>query len=211
MKGYLFDLDGTLLDSNKMWRSLTTNFLNRHKIIFTEEIAQELTTMSIYKSAGYLRHKLKVNLAEEEIIRELEKEIIKGYTNEVKLKDGALEYLSYLKEMGIPMGLATATNDRFVDLIMERFDLEKYFDFIATVDNIGILKNNPNFYIEAVKQFPFKPSEVAIFDDAPYAIEAAVKAGLRVYVVYDQVNKSFYEGSKKIAYKGIESFREMII
>ena len=211
MKGYLFDLDGTLLDSNKMWRSLTTNFLNRHKITFTEEIAQELTTMSIYKSAGYLRHKLKVNLTEEEIIRELEKEIIKGYTNEVKLKDGALEYLSYLKEKGIPMGLATATNDRFVDLIMERFDLEKYFDFIATVDNIGILKNNPNFYIEAVKKFPFKPSEVAIFDDAPYAIEAAVKAGLRVYVVYDQLNKSFYEGSKKIAYKGIESFREMII
>lgn len=211
MKGYLFDLDGTLLDSNRMWRSLTTNFLNRHKIKFTEEIAQELTTMSIYKSAGYLRHTLKVNLTEEEIISELEKEIVKGYTNEVELKDGALEYLSYLKEKNIPMGLATATNDRFVDLIMERFDIEKYFDFIATVDNIGILKNNPEFYLEAAKKFPLQPSEVAIFDDAPYAIEAAVKAGLRVYAVYDRVNGSFYEANKKIAYKGIESFREMII
>lgn len=211
MKGYLFDLDGTLLDSNRMWRSLTTNFLNRHKIKFTEEIAQELTTMSIYKSAGYLRHTLKVNLTEEEIISELEKEIVKGYTNEVELKDGALEYLSYLKEKNIPMGLATATNDRFVDLIMERFEIEKYFDFIATVDNIGILKNNPEFYVEAAKKFPLHPSEVAIFDDAPYAIEAAVKAGLRVYAVYDHVNGSFYEANKKIAYKGIESFREMII
>ena len=211
MKGYLFDLDGTLLDSNRMWRSLTTNFLNRHKITFTEEIAQELTTMSIYKSAGYLRHTLKVNLTEEEIISELEKEIVKGYTNEVELKDGALEYLSYLKEKNIPMGLATATNDRFVDLIMERFDIEKYFDFIATVDNIGILKNNSEFYVEAAKKFPLQPSEVAIFDDAPYAIEAAVKAGLRVYAVYDRVNGSFYEANKKIAYKGIESFREMII
>ena len=211
MKGYLFDLDGTLLDSNRMWRSLTTNFLNRHKIKFTEEIAQELTTMSIYKSAGYLRHTLKVNLTEEEIIRELEKEIVKGYTNDVELKDGALEYLSYLKEKNIPMGLATATNDRFVDLIMERFDIEKYFDFIATVDNIGILKNKPEFYVEAAKKFPLQPSEVAIFDDAPYAIEAAVKAGLRVYAVYDYVNGSFYEANKKIAYKGIESFREMII
>ena len=211
MKGYLFDLDGTLLDSNRMWRSLTTNFLNRHKIKFTEEIAQELTTMSIYKSAGYLRHTLKVNLTEEEIISELEKEIVKGYTNEVELKDGALEYLSYLKEQDIPMGLATATNDRFVDLIMERFDIEKYFDFIATVDNIGILKNNPEFYVEAAKKFPLHPSEVTIFDDAPYAIEAAVKAGLRVYAVYDEVNGNFYEANKKIAYKGIESFREMII
>ena len=211
MKGYLFDLDGTLLDSNRMWRSLTTNFLNRHKIKFTEEIAQELTTMSIYKSAGYLRHTLKVNLTEEEIISELEKEIIKGYTNDVELKDGAWEYLSYLKEKGIPMGLATATNDRFVDLIMERFGIGKYFDFIATVDNIGILKNNPEFYIEAAKKFPLLPSEVAIFDDAPYAIEAAVKAGLRVYAVYDHVNGSFYEANKKIAYKGIENFREMII
>ena len=211
MKGYLFDLDGTLLDSNRMWRSLTTNFLNRHKITFTEEIAQELTTMSIYKSAGYLRHTLKVNLTEEEIISELEKETVKGYTNEVELKDGALEYLSYLKEKNIPMGLATATNDRFVDLIMERFDIEKYFDFIATVDNIGILKNNSEFYVEAAKKFPLQPSEVAIFDDAPYAIEAAVKAGLRVYAVYDRVNGSFYEANKKIAYKGIESFREMII
>lgn len=211
MKGYLFDLDGTLLDSNRMWRSLTTNFLNRHKIKFTEEIAQELTTMSIYKSAGYLRNTLKVNLTEEEIISELEKEIVKGYTNEVELKDGAMEYLSYLKEKNIPMGLATATNDRFVDLIMERFDIEKYFDFIATVDNIGILKNNPEFYVEAAKKFPLHPSEVAIFDDAPYAIEAAVKAGLRVYAVYDHVNGGFYEANKKIAYKGIESFREMII
>lgn len=211
MKGYLFDLDGTLLDSNRMWRSLTTNFLNRHKIKFTEEIAQELTTMSIYKSAGYLRHTLKVNLTEEEIISELEKEIIKGYTNDVELKDGAWEYLSYLKEKGIPMGLATATNDRFVDLIMERFGIGKYFEFIATVDNIGILKNDPEFYIEAAKKFPLLPSEVAIFDDAPYAIEAAVKAGLRVYAVYDHVNGSFYEANKKIAYKGIENFREMII
>lgn len=211
MKGYLFDLDGTLIDSNRMWRSLTTNFLNTHKINFTEEIAQELTTMSIYKSAGYLRHTLKVNLTEEEIISELEKEIVKGYTNEVELKDGALEYLSYLKDKDIPMGLATATNDRFVDLIMERFDIEKYFDFIATVDNIGILKNNPKFYVEAAKKFPLPPSEVAIFDDAPYAIEAAVKAGLIVYAVYDEVNSNFYEYSKKIAYKGIESFREMII
>lgn len=211
MKGYLFDLDGTLLDSNKMWRSLTTNFLNRHKITFTEEIAQELTTMSIYKSAAYLRHTLKVNLTEEEIIRELEQEIIEGYTKDVELKDGALEYLSYLKEKDIPMGLATATNDKFVDLIMERFGIGKYFDFVATVDNIGILKNDPKFYIEAAKKFPLPPSETTIFDDAPYAIEAAVEAGLRVYAVYDQVNGSFYEGNKKIAYKGIESFREMII
>ncbi|KXO16926.1 HAD hydrolase, family IA, variant 3 [Clostridiales bacterium KA00134] len=210
MEGYLFDLDGTLLDSMSMWRSLTLNFLKSHNLTFTEELAQELTTMSIKTSADYLRDLYKLDLTSKEIIEEMEKNIVKGYKNEVPLKEGALEVLKALKNQGKKLAIATATNDKYVKIVMDKFKLGDYFDFIATVDNMGILKNDPQFYLKASQKFDLSPKEVTLFDDAPFAIEAALKAGLRVVCMYDKSADAYFEKQKEACDMALKSFKEYL-
>ena len=117
-KGAIFDLDGTLLDSMYVWTDVNREFLRKRKLSAPVGYVEAITPMFSNDAASYAISTLGLGDEPEALIAEWNEMALAIYANEVKLKDGAGEYLRRLKEDGVKMGVATAlTSDLYLSLI----------------------------------------------------------------------------------------------
>ncbi|MDO5714171.1 MAG: HAD family phosphatase [Tissierellia bacterium] len=207
MKMIAFDFDGTLMDSMGMWRNLTKNFLKSKGVEFSEEIAQTLTTVSL---AEYCTNVLKIPLTEEDVFHQLGEIILQQYMYELQLKPGAISVLEGLKDMGIPLCLATATRDEFVLPTLDHLNLRKYFSFVQTGQNSGYRKNNPMFYKVLAKRSSVEPKDLLLVDDAVYALDAAKDAGLQTLAIYDKHSDESWALGEYKKHKAIEHLSQVV-
>lgn len=193
MKSIIFDMDGTLADSMKMWRNLGIDYLNSHGIKITELEAQEMTTMSLKMSSHFIRDKFGLDLPPHEIYNGMKHIAEDFYKNECKLKEGAKELLEYLFNKNIPMMLGTGTPEEFFDPFLKREDMFKYFKKIVTCDMIDLKKDDPEFFKKCCEISGFSEKETILIDDAYFAIVAAKEAGLSTICMYDEAHSNMIE------------------
>ncbi|MDO5040494.1 MAG: HAD family phosphatase [Peptoniphilus sp.] len=208
MKGIIFDLDGTLIDSMGMYRDISKNYLSTLGIEMDNEIAQKTTTMSLKMSIAYLVDYYKINKSVEEVFEDYRKMVADFYENEVEMKDMALETVIEYRNKGYKLGLGTATNENLLAHVFNRLDIKKYFDVIQTVDGVSVQKGDPEFFRIMADKMGFAPEEIILFDDAPYALRSAKESGMITCAVYDDSAKSHWESSVEISDYSIKSFRD---
>ena len=100
-KGAIFDLDGTLLDSMWVWDDIDVAFLKKRGLEVPPDYQEAITPLGFLEAARYTIRRFGFPETPEELIQEWHQMAVDAYTYEVELKDGAAEYLRYLKEKGI--------------------------------------------------------------------------------------------------------------
>ena len=129
IKGVIFDIDGTLLDSMPLWNNLGERYLQ--KLGFTEEetegLSQRISTIPFTEGIRYIKKEYSLDIAEEKIREQLQEMIAGAYRDEIALKAGAKEYLQFLKERGIPCILATAGDASLVTAALKRLKVWEEF------------------------------------------------------------------------------------
>ncbi|CDZ75517.1 putative haloacid dehalogenase, IA family protein [Peptoniphilus sp. ING2-D1G] len=208
MKGIIFDLDGTLVDSMGMYRDIARNYLQTLGIKLDNEVAQKTTTMSLKMSVQYLVDYYKLGKSPEEVFDDYRKIVADFYENEVEMKDMALETVVKYYDKGYKLGLGTATNEKLLTHVFNRLDIKKYFDVIQTVDGVSTQKGDPKFFGIMAEKMGYAPEEILLFDDAPYALKSAKQCGMITCAVYDESAKSHWESSMELNDYSIESFRD---
>lgn len=201
MKGAIFDLDGTLIDSMGIWKDLGRNYLLSYNIVPALDLEQKLATMTLEEAAKDFQKTYRIEKEVEEILREIDDQIREFYHQEVTLKEGVLELLEYLSETGIPMVIATSTRENLVEGTLKHTGIAKYFQRVFTCEQVGTGKKNPKIYLEAAKFLKGKMkiddlNEIYVFEDAAFAMKTAKKAGFYVVGVYDESQE---EPASKIA------------
>lgn len=184
MKAAIFDMDGTLLDSMGMWRNVLPNYLKSLKLEYTG-INELVENMTFVEAAEYLSQKLELGKTSQEIYDEVQDSIAYEYDHNVELKPLVKEYLTHLQDEGIPAAVATLTDKHLAEKVLKRLDIYDLFQFILTVGEVGVGKENPKIYRECAKRLSLPEKECAVFEDAPYAIETAYNAGFISYGVFD--------------------------
>lgn len=208
MKAAIFDLDGTLIDSMGMWRNLGKDFLKRRDLEMTDQVANQMTTMSLKMNSNYLKEKFGLNETPDEIYKEFKDIIMDFYLNEVEEKEDAFKTIKEYKEKGYNVVLGTATSDEFVEPLLDRFNLTDVFDLIQTCDMVKIQKSNKDYFNLIAKKLEIDSKEIFLFDDAPFALKAAKESGIVTVGVYDNESSHFWD---KIVQKNdyaIKSFKE---
>ena len=183
IKYAIFDVDGTLMDSMHIWDTAAAAFLLMRGIVPEES--------NIFRSVGYakgIEYMIKnynLNLTPDEIKAEIIKILEYYYYNVAMAKDGIKEFLQCLKDNGVKMTVATATDRFLIEPALKRNGLLEYFDAVFTTTEVGKRKFDPDVY-DAAREFMGGSYEgLYVFEDAAYAIDTAKRAGYNVIGIED--------------------------
>ena len=186
IKGAIFDLDGTLLDSMFIWDTIGEEYLRSLGKEPHEDLKETFMTLTLEEAAVYYREHYGVTLSVKEIVDGVNSMVEQTYRTKVTLKPGISEYLAWLKENGVRMCVATVTDRYLVEETLERLGVRHYFSEIFTCAEVGFGKDKPIIYQKALEHLGTEKSDTYVFEDLPFALNTAKTDGFPTVGVYDR-------------------------
>lgn len=208
IRGAIFDVDGTLLDSMFIWDTIGETYLRSIGYEPREKLNEVFKNMSLFQAARYYRTEYGVTLSIDEIMNGVNAMLERYYRFEVSMRPGVAELLAQLQASGVKLCIATATDRYLVEAALERCGVLSCFGAIFTCNEVGHGKDEPDIFEEALRFLGTEKAETVVFDDALYAVRTAKEAGFPVAVIYDSHEKS-QEGLRALADFYIEDFSQV--
>ena len=179
----IFDMDGTLIDSMVFWKNLATEYLTSKGILqIPTDILEQIKPMTMSESAALFRREFGLTGDVEAQMNEMMED---HYRNDIPLKPGVREYLENLHRQGVRMCVASATAEHLMESCLTRLGVRQYFEFLLSCETVGAGKRSPLVYQEAARRLGAVPGQIAVYEDALYAVQTAKAAGFHVVGVYD--------------------------
>ena len=209
MKYAIFDFDGTLIDSMKMWRNVGRVFLESHgypPLKYQKKTSNDTWEHDFLRE---VREQLNIDVTYEEFFKWFSDYVIGQYSYHLQLKDNAYSLLSKLKSEGVKMCICSSTHRFMMQSALNRLELNEFFEFTCHCNEFGKEKNAPEIFLHCMEKLGAeKPCEVAVFEDAFYAASTAKKAGFYVAGIYDTTEHR-NEEMRKICDQYISDFSEL--
>ena len=179
----IFDMDGTLIDSMVFWKNLATEYLTSKGILqIPADILEQIKPMTMSESAALFRREFGLTGDVEAQMNEMMED---HYRYDIPLTPGAWEYLENLHRQGVRMCVASATAEHLMESCLTRLGVRQYFEFLLSCETVGAGKRSPLVYQESARRLGTVPGEIAVYEDALYAVQTAKAAGFHVVGVYD--------------------------
>lgn len=185
LRGAIFDLDGTLLDSMPIWNTLASTYLRSIGCTSRADVDAAVSSLSLPQAARYFQSAYGISLSEQEIVDGVNALIRRFYEQEVQPKKGVESFLQALAHRGVRMCIATATDAHLARAALLRCGLMQYFDTIITCSHVGAGKDQPLIYREALSALGTGKAETLVFEDAPHALQTARADGFFTVAVRD--------------------------
>ena len=189
IRGAIFDVDGTLLDSMFIWDTVGETYLRSIGYQPKENLNETFKNMSLHQAARYYQTEYGVTRSIDEIMDGVNAMLERYYRFEVPLKPGVAELLERLRQDGVRLCIATVTDRHLVEAALDRCGVLSCFGEIFTCNEVGHGKDEPDIFEAALRFLGTEKSETVVFDDSLYAIRTAKETGFPVAAVYDSHEK----------------------
>ncbi len=196
IKGAIFDMDGTLVNSlifwDVFWAKLGNKYLGIQNFKPDEELDTKVRTMIFNEAIACARESLDMQVGLEELIAFSNSRIEYFYRYEVEVKAGVFDFLKHLKASGVKIALASGSEMKYVNAALEACGLSDYFDpsLILSCVDIGVDKSKPDIYLKAQKALGFEADEICVIEDSLLALQTAKSEGFKTVGIYDANNFS---------------------
>jgi len=211
MSCYLFDFDGVLVDSMPYFTSAMLDILNRHGVIYSDDIIKIITPLGYKGTANYYIEQFKLPYLTNDLITAMHEMLYPSYRDEIMLKSGVTKYLNQLKKEGHVLNILSASPQFMIVAALKRCGVYELFDNIWSCEDFGMTKGEPEIYLAAVKAAGGNVDDTWFFDDNLGAVKAAVQSGLYTVAVYDKTSAEYMEELKAVADKYIYVFEELLV
>lgn len=183
----IFDMDGTLIDTEKYYRIFWPKALEQFGYHMTDEQALSMRSLGRPFAPARLREIFGEEL-DYEAVRNCRKEMMEEHLDRVgiQLKPGAVELLTRLRDKGILTAIATATDQERTQKYLSGLGMLSLFDRIVCATMVKEGKPSPDIYQYACEQLGRKPRTCMAVEDSPNGVLSAYRAGLKVVMVPDQ-------------------------
>ncbi len=209
MKTYLFDFDGTLVDSMPTWSGVMKRILEEGDVPYGSDLIKIITPLGALGTARYFIS-LGLELSDEEILEKMNRYIVKEYSENVPEKEGVIETLNKMKERGDSLNVLTASRHVALDPCLKRLGIFDIFDNVWSCDDFATTKSNPEIYAMAAERLGKSVSEVIFVDDNLNADKTAKSAGMTVYGIYDESSKDYIKEIKAATDAYLYNFAEIL-
>lgn len=180
--GAIFDMDGTLLNSMDYWAIVPTEYLNSKGLTPKEDTNRLFTDMGMKWWYEYQE----IPYPFEEVSKDIYALMQKYYDNDIILKDGAYDMLLRLKNAGVKMCLATATDRDVVEKILTKLNIIDFFSAIFTSKEVGKGKRHPLIFEKALEFLGTDKETTYVFEDAIHAMRTCNENNFKIVGVYDK-------------------------
>jgi HAD superfamily hydrolase (TIGR01509 family) len=176
-KAVLWDMDGTLVDSEPYWLLSESALAEDYGKVWTQEHGHELIGKSLYDSSAILKDRFDIkDLSAQEIIDRLTDSVISKLQHSLPWRPGALELLMELKQAGVKTALVTMSMRRMALAVTEAIPFQA-FDVVVAGDDVTFGKPHPEPYEKAAALLGFETSECIAIEDSLTGLRSAEAAG----------------------------------
>ncbi|WP_423363057.1 HAD family hydrolase [Mycoplasma sp. P36-A1] len=192
---FVFDFDGTIVDSMPFWNNLVSDYLNEkaiaYQINYLYDGLDDTTTKAVCK---WLNTKYLPHISNEAIELDLRNKMNDFYSNKVTLKPDMIEILEYLKQKQIPMIILSATETQYLNKALKHLNLEHYFEAVYSEKDFGLSKNNEHLYKEFINKANLNDKYIYLIDDNYKVVKACQNTNIKTIGIYDNTHsKKQYE------------------
>lgn len=205
----IFDMDGTLVDSMWIWRSVDIEYLGRFGIELPENLQSQIEGKSFDETAEFFKKIFSIPDTIEQIKAEWNRMAGDKYLHEVPLKPGVTDFLEGCRRNRIQLGIATSNSRELVEKVAGVHQLDSYFASIVTGCDVKRGKPSPDIYLEAARQLAVPPGRCLVFEDIVPGIQAGLNAGMRVCAVEDEYSVRDRARKRQLADFYIQDFFEL--
>lgn len=206
---YLFDLDGTLIDSNGIWANVDRTFLARRGLPYTQEYRDGMAHMIFPLAAQFTREYGNLSESCEEIMAEWMALAEDSYAH-VALKPFAREVLDKLKTDGERLAVFTSAVPEHCATALAVHGLTPYFERVVYAHEFGINKSEPEAFRRAAEMLGVMPEDCTLVDDSVRSCRAAREAGLTVIGIFDAVFADVERDMPDACDRFIHSLKELL-
>ena len=205
----IFDLDGTLIDSNGVWLEVDKTFLARRNAPYTQEYYEGVAHSILQNCAVFTKEYLRLEESCEEIIAEW-MELAEGAYHNVPLKPHVRAYLDRCREAGHRMAVFTACVPEHCQAAMAQHQLAPYFEQVIYAQELGVDKRSPEIFRRVAADLGVSPKSCVLFDDSLSACKAAKAAGMTVVGVHDGYFQEAAVDMREVCDQYIMGFGELL-
>lgn len=204
----IFDMDGTLIDSMIFWKNLASEYLSSKGVTqIPADILERIKPMTMSESAALFQQEFRLSGDPE---AEMNAMMDAHYRNDIPLKPGVREYLQTLHSRGVRMCVASATAEHLMETCLTRLGVRDCFEFLLSCETVGTGKRSPLVYHESAGRLHATAAEIAVYEDALYAVQTAKEAGYYVVGVYDDSAAKNWLTIEKLADEIVLNWEEAV-
>lgn len=210
MKGAIFDVDGTILDSMMAWADVTGRFFKNHGLTLTNEKAASYKDQTLEKSLSQINSEFNLQMTSEDMLNEFTAMIGEEYEKRIKAKPDVDKYLKKLHDGGVKIAVATSGYKGLCAMAFARLGILQYIDAYAFSSEVGCNKSKPDVYLLAAERIGVRVQDCVVFEDIVTGVKTAKAAGFKTCAIYDKTNAHETDALKKYADRYINGWAELL-
>ncbi len=186
MQAVLFDMDGTIVDTEPYWMSAEHALVEEHGGTWSDEHAHAIVGNALLDSARYIREHGSVDLEPAQIVDRLITDVVAATVRDIPWQPGARELLTVLAENQVPCALVTMSYTALTTPITDQLPADT-FAAVVTGDQVNDGKPHPEPYLTAMARLGVDASGCVAIEDSPTGVASAEAAGCLVVAVPNHV------------------------
>ena len=207
---YLFDLDGTLVDSMPSFVSVMLRILDENRVKYDSDIIKIITPLGYHGTAKYYVERFGLKQSESELVELMNQYAYDEYAYRIKAKSNVIETVKALKSKGADLNVLTASPHRVLDVCLKRLGLFEFFTNVWSCDDFQTTKADPEIYRMAAERLGKDVGEILFLDDTYNADKTAASAGMMVCGVYDSSSEDYTQDIIRVSNHYIKDFSEIL-